>query len=510
MARQISKRIKIMGTVTAQTPLHVGGLGTDPTVDLSLAVDGQNRSYIPGTSLAGAFRNWMEDCGLDINSIWGYQEEDKGHTRKEDKGHASFIMIEDAVVTLPDGAIAELRDHVGINRVLGSASDKTKFDRAILPKGSCFQLKMTIDVAQAKPIALNSVEQLIDVLRKDGLRLGAAKTRGLGLIKLTDLEWLEYDLSSFSGMVAALKKSGTPYTPTAVCSSRLLHLSIYWKPIGALMVKSGQDGVSVDILPLVSRDKNQVAFVLPGSAVKGAMRSQAERILRTVLRLDANYADKLQDQLEGSSLELVHWLFGKSGTGDKTEKVGFGRGALTVDDCFCEKKLDPENWQAVEQATDDPQAPGTLRGSLDAAGLTETQQAFHVAIDRWTGGAADQMLYSALEPFKLAWEPIELSLDLERIEEPQRGAVQALLFLTLRDLALGRIPLGYGVNRGYGSLLVQKIVLKAAMPEMNDKEVTFSQQGEINGINLADLDQSWRTWLQQAESQIAQSQEVAR
>jgi CRISPR/Cas system CSM-associated protein Csm3 (group 7 of RAMP superfamily) len=38
MARKISKRIKITGTIEAQTPLHVGGLGTDPTVDLPLAV----------------------------------------------------------------------------------------------------------------------------------------------------------------------------------------------------------------------------------------------------------------------------------------------------------------------------------------------------------------------------------------------------------------------------------------------------------------------------------------
>jgi CRISPR/Cas system CSM-associated protein Csm3 (group 7 of RAMP superfamily) len=460
MARQISKRIKITGTITAQTPLHVGGLGTDPTVDLSLAVDGRNRSYIPGTSLAGAFRNWMEDCGLDVNSVWGFQQ--------EDQGHASFIMVEDALVTLPDGAIAELRDHVGINRVLGSASDQTKFDRAILPKGSHFKLEMAIDT-QDESTTLDDVGKLIDALQKSDLRLGAAKTRGLGLIKLTDLECLEYDLSNFDGMIAALK--------------------------------SGQDGVSVDILPLVSRDRNQVAFVLPGSAVKGAMRSQSERILRTVLRLDASPTDKLQAQLEDPSLDLAHWLFGQSGTGGKTEKVGLGRGALAVDDCFCEKKLNPAHWQAVEQATDDPQAPGTLRGSLDAAGLTETQQAFHVAIDRWTGGAADQMLYSALEPFNLAWEPIELSLDLNRIDEPQRGAVQALLFLTLRDLALGRIPLGYGVNRGYGSLMVEKIVV-------NDQEVTFSLNGEIIGINLADFEQAWRTWLQQAQE--LQFQKVAK
>jgi CRISPR/Cas system CSM-associated protein Csm3 (group 7 of RAMP superfamily) len=484
MARRIKTRIKVTGTMVAATPLHVGSIGSDPTVDLSLAVDGRNRFYIPGTGIAGAFRNWMEADGIDVDFIWGYQ--------KENQGHASYITIEDALVTLPENAIAELRDHVGINRVLGSASDKTKFDRAILPKGSSFQLKMTIDVRQDSPIALDGIEQLMDALQKDGLRLGAAKTRGLGLVKMLRPEWMEYDFGSFAGMVKTLKKSGTPYQPTAVSNSSLLRLSIHWQPTGAMMVKSGQDGVMVDILPLVSRDREHVAFVLPGSGVKGAVRSQAERILRTVLRLDVHAHDVLQTQIEDPSLDLAHWLFGKSGTGDSTEQVSFGRGALTIDDCFCEKKLDPVGWRSVEQAADDPlNDSGTLRKNLDAAGLTETQQAFHVAIDRWTGGAADQMLYSALEPFNLAWEPIELSLDLRRIEESQRGAVQALLWLTLRDLALGRIPLGYGVNRGYGSLKVEKIMV-------GDQAVTISPQGMIDGMDVTELEQAWQSWLAQA------------
>jgi CRISPR/Cas system CSM-associated protein Csm3 (group 7 of RAMP superfamily) len=499
MARQISKRIKIMGTITAQTPLHVGGVGTDPTVDLPLAVNGQNQIYIPGTSLAGAFRNWMEDHELDIDTLWGFQ--------KDDKGHASFIVIDDAVVKLPEGAIAELRDHVGIDRFLGTASDKTKFDRAILPKGSQFPLEMTIDIAKKTPLNFDAIEQLLYTLKHEGLRLGAAKTRGLGLIQVSDLQRQDYDFSSFNQTLAALKSQSTqakgkPYEPQKTIDSQTLKLSIHWEPIGAVMVKSGQDGVAVDILPLSSRDNDKIAFVLPGSAIKGALRSQSERILRTVLQLPATPNDKLQDQLEHPQLDLAQWLFGKSGTGAKTETLDFGRAALRVDDCYCQKHLNPQAWQAVEQAIDDPKNPnsGTLRGSLDAAGLTDTQQAFHVAIDRWTGGAADQMLFTALEPFNLEWNPIELTLDLKRLPQEHCSAVQALLLLTLRDLAAGRIPLGYGVNRGYGSLKVNKICVKSSVSEFNDKEITFLN-GAIAGIDITQLNTAWQTWLNPKISQ---------
>jgi CRISPR/Cas system CSM-associated protein Csm3 (group 7 of RAMP superfamily) len=494
MARPITQRLKITGKLMAETPLHVGGLGTDPTVDLSLAVNGQSQEYIPGTSLAGAFRNWMEDCNLlpsIIESIWGFQ--------REDVGHASFVILEDAVVTLPAEAIVELRDHVGIDRISGAASDKTKFDRAILPKGTTFPLEMTIDLGQDNPQALEAVEQLIHAIETDGLRLGGAKTRGLGLVKLTDIVWKDYDLGTFTGMIAALRGHGTDHIPTALSTSHLLRLSIHWNPIGALMVKSGQDGVAVDILPLVSRVGNETTFVLPGSAIKGALRSQAERILRTVLKQEQPPIGKLQVQLENSALALTQWLFGKSGTGNVSESVEFGRGALSVDDCYCTKRMKPSAWQAVEHSVDDrtQQNAGTLRGTLDAATLTDTQQAYHVAIDRWTGGAAEHMLYSALEPFNLTWEPIELTLNLNRIDEANRPAAKALLILVLRDIAQGRIPLGYGVNRGYGSLEVESVSLKgAALKEFGGDEIIFASDGSIAGIEITELGQAWTNWLE--------------
>ena len=161
--------------------------------------------------------------------------------------------------------------------------------------------------------------------------------------------------------------------------------------------------------------------------------------------------------------------------------------------------MQPSAWQAVEYAVDDrtQQNAGTLRGTLDAATLTETQQAYHVAIDRWTGGAAEHMLYSALEPFGLDWEPIELTVNLNRIDEANRSAAKALLLLILRDIAQGRIPLGYGVNRGYGSLEVESVSLKAAaIAEFGGDEIIFASDGAIAGIDITEIGDAWTNWLE--------------
>ena len=54
MARKMQARWKINGTLTAETPIHVGGMGGDADTDLALAINGGGNYYIPGTRLAGA------------------------------------------------------------------------------------------------------------------------------------------------------------------------------------------------------------------------------------------------------------------------------------------------------------------------------------------------------------------------------------------------------------------------------------------------------------------------
>jgi CRISPR/Cas system CSM-associated protein Csm3 (group 7 of RAMP superfamily) len=87
----------------------------------------------------------------------------------------------------------------------------------------------------------------------------------------------------------------------------------------------------------------------------------------------------------------------------------------------------------------------------------------HVAIDRWTGGAADHRLFSVLDPAaRTGWEPIQLTLDVGRLTRARnRGDSPSLalplLLLVLRDLTDGWLSLGYGGTRGRGQIEVQDV-----------------------------------------------------
>jgi len=247
----------------------------------------------------------------------------------------------------------------------------------------------------------------------------------------------------------------------------------------------------------VSANGSNVSFVIPGSSIKGSLRSQSERIMRTLLNKQTeSTGDSRKDfsnQLE--QVDLIRHLFGTAAKIVNGEQVG-NIGALSTDDCYASLDFSEQQWLAVTSA----QNESGLRTSLDAANLNSTQQAFHVAIDRWTGGAAEGFLYSNLEPIDVSWQPIRLTINCTRIKEKSDYLPAiALILLTLRDLSMGKIPLGYGTNRGMGAIGVTNIKLTGSgfdelLPNLSlPKEL---QNGDITGLDqelLQHLTDAWQT-----------------
>src|SRR5258707_3882094 len=152
MARRIHSRLRIKGELKAEPPLHVGGFGTSPDTDLPLAQNGKGEWYVPGTSITGVLRSWCEANFTKelTNGLWGFQRqvkpEEEGKLSERQKGYASFVLVEDAKVVLPEGLTVEIRDGVGIDRFYGVAADQAKFDRAILPRGSKLDFAVTVEI----------------------------------------------------------------------------------------------------------------------------------------------------------------------------------------------------------------------------------------------------------------------------------------------------------------------------------------------------------------------------
>lgn len=285
------------------------------------------------------------------------------------------------------------------------------------------------------------------------------------------------------------------------------------------------------MLPLVSATGRGIAPVLPGSSIKGALRSQSERIVRTLLNRpssrEENPRQRFLTQLD--QVRLIEELFGarnrstrevpNSGPAAENEtaleqtdddRPLLGLGALSVADCYARDPMKPQDWHAIELAKDEAAAREPEK-SYDRRELwqatervnTDTRQfhpEHHVAIDRWTGGAADGMLYSVLAPMVLSWETMRLTLDFKRLPEESRLPALMLLLLTLRDLAERRIPMGFAVNRGMGEIAVGDIHLhgydldEIGLGALSGAQIQGSHFSSLNSDVRAALETAWKEW----------------
>lgn len=203
---------------------------------------------------------------------------------------------------------------------------------------------------------------------------------------------------------------------------------------------------------------DKLPLVLPGSSIRGALRSRASRIARTILAQRAaqgnTEAQKAWSKVSDWSntgihsqlaedLPLVQDLFGS------TEQSG----AVSVFDCeTCETNelLDSETNEALDCETNE-RLDSETRKSAEPLPIT------HNAGDRWTGGVADGALFSEEIYPKAQWKPLVLEFNPERMKSKDKNrqhAAWCLLGLVLAELATGSLPLGSRSTRGLGAVRV--------------------------------------------------------
>lgn len=556
MSWDVTLRHELRGDLVCETPLYVGGWDTSAVADLAVARDGLDRPVIPGTSIAGAVRAWLAGTGRqdDLDDLFGW-------ARKQD-GKPSRIRVDDAPVI--GGQVAlQVRTGVGIDRNTRSAAAGFLYEREVLPAGTRFAFRLVADEPSGDgPDVAGAFTAVTAALRAGHVRLGAARTRGLGRVRLEHAETRTTNLADRSGLRSWLTGTAAWQALTDPATAEQpgrLTITVDWRPVSPVLVKDSLQGALVDILPLTATTADgKVRLLLPGSSVKGVLRAHAERIVRTVRGTPA--PRHLRETLDAEALPGVVGLFGRSPqrrTGNEpspgsTGSTGAGwRGALEIADCHSRGHISAEDWHAVvtartgrpdaahgkgqpharaveaasgttrtgsrtpqaadrpPQAGDRPARPArdsrraerqdaatgrrvarqALRSHLDriaqADGLP-LRIADHVAVDRWTGGAADSALFSVLEPVGAAWEQLRLTLDCRRAGGGDRTGEQlavALLLLVLRDLADGWLTFGFGTTRGHGHIAVSGI--RFAGTDLPGPWAALADVGTLEGV-LAD------------------------
>lgn len=505
MSRRINSRIVVTGDLVCSSAVHVGGMETGSGTDLALSVDGDGFTCIPGTSLAGAFRGW---CGStftanEVRAVFGFQPDSRAPANE--KGHASAIHIDDTSLTVR--LSPELRDGVGIDRRSGTAAARIKFNREVLPSGTRLPLRMMLEVPGEDWNGVEVFNALILALEHGDICVGAAVTRGLGRVRLENTTIRNQNFATAGGVLQVLRQGGDEIKDATSSTRRRIKPSIKvtigWKPVGPLMIKASADGMIIDTLPLLAQHGGTLKLSLPGSSIKGVLRSHAERIMETLvpkMRPNAKFSEQI------ATHGLVNVLFGArndeehdKATAEKRPRLGLA--AVAVSDShsinlqmsdetrsllLSEPKVGDRDdlvW-LFQHAQFAPKRSATRPVGQGQAFL---EPAVRIAIDRWTGAPAQGALFSVLEPWNVAWDDIVLDVDPARLaaansiarEKNAPLAGVALLLLVLGDFSTGTMPLGFGTNRGFGSVLIEKINISTA---------GIGRAGENQGDHAALLD----------------------
>ena len=377
------------------------------------------------------------------------------------------------------GLDAGLKSRMGnaIDRYWGSVADGALFEHEYLPAGRPLEIVITaqaglpdgvaVPAGAVEPATPEQVETLFELLLglfgSERIAFGGRQGAGWGRVRPDARPEAGFwtltraPLGSCDDLVSWLSggqdTAGT-ITPVDCGGPDRMRITVEWNsPTGILVAdprrreaelerkrqekeareraaqeagRSGEQGdVRDDYVPArqMRTDTAQgERLVLPGSSVRGALRSRASRIARTILAARRAPVEDWSDtdvhaQLAGDPV-LVRDLFGS------TEQ----HGALTV---------------------------------LDTLAVPRSSRLIpHNAGDRWTGGVAGGALYGE-EIHDAQWGDLTLELNpgsfSPRADVNRRRAAWCLLGLVLAELAAGALPLGSRGTRGLGQVEVTGI-----------------------------------------------------
>ena len=469
----------------------------------------------PATQDGGAFskKNWI--------SLWGDNSLDTGKSIR-DRGLRSddSLPIRQSALTFHAVSFPEYKDSdsgdsplpkrhgVGIDRTTGAASDGALYEHEFLPRGIAFTIRITAEGRDDEPMGREQskgipgpassesvkkiLEFIVDVLTSGAVSLGGRTGSGQGTIQViepklrrtggtTDSDTLTAPADVLDTLIGQ-DEEGTPI-PLELGGWSLeepARIKItWWSPTGIFVAEDEKltkqrkeearkkdptaNGVTEPLRdPSVPWDEAQL--LIPGTSIRGALRSRASRIARTVLaardELSTFTSHDLHEQIAAEP-NLVRYMFGS------TEY----RGAITVHDC-----LSTERGKRIEVT--------------------------HNAIDRWTGGVIDGGLFTEAVYLGTEWEPITIDIDLrqllsnieaekgeakdkpkeaekqetqqdgqkdsqqrEHVYAPYARAAYVLLGLVLAELSAGTLPLGSRSTRGLGQVVVSTIEVEGANRE---------------------------------------------
>ncbi len=369
--------------------------------------------YIPGSSIAGAFRNYYESyinttCGSDNNRLFGGAE----------TGISRLVFYDAFLVENTNKEMLASRPGIKIDSEkmsvvssgLGSKKSGHKFKRQFLNKGIRFLFSFELNNYEDECDFVKTQKEFEDLLRAlavGDISFGSNKMIGYGRFEINSVSKSIFDLRNFNDMFKYLLKEtkDVEITEDIVNNGYLsskVHFRIIARATTPLLIK---DEVvrSSDEPDSKNITDNKGNCIIPGSSLKGVLRSRAEKLAKTFPKIDK---------------QVISNIFGIESKEDE--------GCISRFCCF------------------DTEIRDEMKGIYNK-----------IKIDYFTGGVVQNALMN--EETVMGNMEIECTFNTFGLEEYESEI--GLLLLVIRDLCLEDLNVGSGYAVGRGYIKASKLTL---------------------------------------------------
>lgn len=401
------------------SPLNIGTGDGDPLID-----EESNQIYFPGTSMAGAIKSYLQNNNFNkIDKMFGGDNENNENA-------LSKVFIYDSFSNLRG---IEVRPGVSINGFSGAADNGHKFDRKYVGMGHKFTVNIEIysDTKEELNEYSDGIYSAIIAINNGNINFGSYKTGGAGVFKINSINERQFNFIDKSDLFMYLKNK----KPYKVINIKDLEINDNYNNSYVQYELSGEIETSLLIKGMSALDYNRADdeqiqningdYIIPGTSLKGIIRSQGERILKFYRKQ-----------------QYIEDIFGSSNNDDNKNKKKASR--FTAFDVII------NNCKKVTYSK--------------------------IKVDRFTGGI--------MKGQKMEEEPVTGAVTLKgklKIENQNDKAI-GLVALIFRDIAKGELPIGSGNNIGRGR--IKGKLLKISL----GNNILFKWNLENNKVDINKMD----------------------
>ena len=287
----VVKRIVYRIELLFVSPVNVSS-GLEGTTDSDVLRDYDGHPFISGSSIAGAFRAYVQSKN-NGNDIFGFAN--------DEDGKMSPVFISDLKFNKSE---TDIRDSVALddNKI---TKEGAKFDFEVLQGNSkgYFYIELTIREKDNEELLVSTLNEIFNGIHLKEIRLGNNKTRGYGIIDIDQIKKREFTKNNFLDYKDCYrepfwKKNVKAYDLDYSTKGHMVSIEVPLSLKGGISIRKYAVKKNA---PDFEHITDHGCPVIPGTSIMGALRHRIKEIIKELDKdsLYGLYPNKMIDEMFG-------------------------------------------------------------------------------------------------------------------------------------------------------------------------------------------------------------------